>query len=95
MNMDSSLKKDLKSAYRAIGMPLKNLTNSFERLSSDSRLSSEAVKMFCHTCRSAHRHHRAEVLSKNRRQYHAKRYYENLRRQRLEEDRPHFSVIFH
>lgn len=95
MNMDSSLKRKLKSAYRSAGLPLKNLTDEFIKISYESFDSSRAVEMFFHTCRAVHRHHRAEVLSKNRRQYHAKRYYENLRRQWKEEDRPHFSVIFH
>lgn len=95
MNMDSSLKKDLKSAYRAIGTPLAMISNVLKRIEADSHVSAVALRQFCRTCRETRRHHRAEVLSKNRRQYHAKRYYENLRRQCLEEDRPHFSVIFH
>lgn len=95
MNMDSSLKKDLRSLSRATGTPLRNLTSALERLATETKASANAVRMFCRTCREAHRHHRAEVLSRNRQKYHAKRYYEDLRRQWLEEDRPHFSVIFH
>ena len=93
--MEISMKKDLRSLSRATGTPLRNLTSALERLATETKASTNAVRMFCRTCREAHRHYRAEVLSKNRRQYHAKRYYENLRRQWLEEDRPHISVIFH
>ena len=94
MNMETSLEKDLKSAYRAIGKPLKNATRLLEEISDGSQAAVKAIRAFCRTCREAHRHHRAEVLSKNRQKYHAKRYYEDLRRQWKEEDRPHFSVIY-
>ena len=94
MDMEISLKKDLKSAYRSIGTPLTMISNVLKRIEADSHVSAVALRQFCRTCREAHRHHRAEVLSRNRQKYHAKRYYEDLRRQWKEEDRPHFSVIY-